>query len=444
MRPQTVTVYSDALGVARDAGEPACQLVALEGPDAGRAALLGSAPVIVGCDIACELVLTDPRVSRRHLSVQRAEGGFLVRDLDSRNGTMFEGSALREAVLSAGATLKLGRTLLRIQPRPQAFSLPPSQSRRFGELVAQSLAMREVFAVLERAAQADVTVLVEGATGTGKELVARGLHDESARRKGPFVALDCGALPAGLMESELFGHKRGAFTGAMQDRQGAFVRAHRGTLFLDELSAIPADAQSRLLRALETRRIRPVGDDREVEVDVRVVAAADGTLERRMAEGSFRADLFYRLAVVHLRLPSLAERREDIALIVEEVLRRRGVEVGPVRGENLDRLMAHPWPGNVRELRNVLDRALALAPGVPFESLPIEPARTAHRADVMRGVDTTLPFAQAKEQVIAEFERRYLADLMARCEDNLSEAARQSGIDRKHLRHLLRRHNLKA
>jgi DNA-binding NtrC family response regulator len=418
------------------------QLVVIEGPDAGRAVAIG-AGVTVGSGANCELVLADDRVSSRHVEVRPDGARFRVRDLDSTNGTFYEGSRVSEIEVGSGATLKLGRSFVRVQPQPEALEVVPSQSRRFGELVAESLAMREVFAVLELAAASDVTVLLEGETGTGKELAARAIHDASPRRRGPFVAVDCGALPESLLESELFGHVRGAFTGAAQARAGAFQRADGGTLFLDELGAVPPAVQARLLRVLEERKVRPVGSDAERALDVRVVAASPPQLEARVAEGAFRADLYYRLSVVRVSLPPLRARREDLAPIVAEMLRRRGIEPGPIAGSNLDKLMAHAWPGNVRELRNVIDRALALTPGArSFAELRVSLSPTATGDGDAASVRSDLPFAEAKELVLEAFERRYLRDLIEREDGNISAAARASGVDRKHLRTLLRKYGL--
>jgi DNA-binding NtrC family response regulator len=254
------------------------------------------------------------------------------------------------------------------------------------------------------------------------------------------VAVDCGALPESLVDSELFGHVRGAFTGATSDRTGAFARARGGTLFLDEIDGVSPAVQARLLRALEERAIRPVGADRELPVDLRLVVATQAPLPSRVAEGRFRADLFYRIAVLHLRLPPLRERREDIAPIVGELLRRRGLHPGPIEGEGLQRLHAHDWPGNVRELRNVIDRAVALSPGAErFEQLRLG-LQPIHASGEPLTVRTDLPFADAKAALIEELERRYLRELWVQSDGNLSAAARRAGLDRKHLRTLLRRH----
>ncbi|MGC4117439.1 MAG: sigma 54-interacting transcriptional regulator [Myxococcales bacterium] len=431
------TVHTEQLG-ASDAVSR-CQVLVVEGPDRGVAAELdGEAELVCGTGAGCGLKLSDGRVSRRHLSVRRSGARFVARDLGSSNGTRYEGSRIKEIEVGPGAAFKLGRTVLRIEPEPRPLQLPPSQSRRFGELVAESLAMREVFAVLELAAQSDVTVLVEGETGTGKELAARAVHDASSRRRGPFVAIDCGALPESLLESELFGHVRGAFTGASTSREGAFARADGGTLFLDELGTIPPSAQARLIRVLEERKVKPVGADRERAVDVRVVAASRHDLSERVAQGLFRSDLYWRLSVVRVVLPPLQSRREDLAPIVAEMMRRRGLEAGTVAGPNLDLLVTHAWPGNVRELRNVLERALALTPGARgFGELRIE--LSPQDSGAALSVRSDLPFAQAKKAVLEAFERSYLADLMARHSGNLSAAARAAKVDRKHLRELLRK-----
>jgi DNA-binding NtrC family response regulator len=436
---RAATVYTDALDPG--ATRYRCQVVVIDGPDRGRACRLGGAAIVVGTAADADLVLSDERVSARHVEV-RAEGGrFVARDLGSTNGTWFEGSRLGEAQLAPGATILVGRSALRIEPEAQPLDVVPSQARRFGELVGDSLAMREVFAVLEKVAASDVTVLLEGETGTGKELAARSIHDASARRKGPFVAVDCGALPETLLDSELFGHVRGAFTGAAGPRAGVFARADGGTIFLDEIGRIPAAVQARLLRVIEERVVRPLGSDAERAVDVRVVAASRDDLDAEVAAGRFRADLLYRLGVVRVALPPLRARREDLPGLVRELLRRRGLADAAPTGPGLDRLVAHGWPGNVRELRNAIDRAVALAPGAQrFSDLSIRLDPSPVAGDDPLPIRSDLPFSEAKDLVLHAFERRYLADLLARTSHNLSAASRLASLDRKHLRTLVRRH----
>ena len=439
---RATTVYSDILDGGT--GRLRCQAIVVDGPDRGRACSLAEGEMIIGSHIDCDLTLTDERVSGRHVGIRAVEGRFVVRDLGSRNGTWYEGSRVSEVTVSAGSTLMVAKTPLRIEPEAQPLDIPPSQSRRFGELVGESLVMREVFGVLERVASSDATVVVEGETGSGKELVARALHDASARRRGPFITVDCGALPENLLESELFGHVRGAYTGAATSRAGMIARADGGTLFLDELGKVSPTVQARLLRVLEERAVRPVGGDTEREVDVRVVAASRDDLDAEVAAGRFRPDLLYRLAVVRVALPPLRNRREDIPLLVRELVRRRGLEDEGPDGAGLQRLLAHSWPGNIRELRNVIDRAIALAPGarrftqltIRLESAPLAGEGLAVRSDLM--------WSEAKAAVLHDLERRYLTDVITRCHGNLSQASRESGIDRKQLRAMARRHGLVA
>ncbi|MCH9684865.1 MAG: sigma 54-interacting transcriptional regulator [Deltaproteobacteria bacterium] len=438
-----VSTVATQYGEPQDGGPVHAELVVVEGRDEGRAVALRTGQTVrVGTAPDCDLVLTDERVSSHHLSIEMRGHDVHVRDADSTNGTFYQGSRVDEARLPPGTTLKVGRTVLRVQLQAEALDLPPSRARRFGELVGESLAMRQVFAVLEHAAQSEVTVLVEGETGTGKELAARGLHEAGPRRSGPFVAVDCGALPSSLVESELFGHVRGAFTGASRDRKGAFGRARGGTLFLDEIDGIPASVQARLLRALEDRSIRPVGADHEVALDLRLVVATQAPLPTLVADGRFRADLFYRIAVLHLRLPPLRERREDIAPITRALLHHRGLEEPGVGGPGLQRLSAHDWPGNVRELRNVLDRAMALSPGATrFDDLRLAVGKTAAPPEALP-IAADRPFSEAKAAIVAQFERQYLAALWSDHDGNLSAAARTAALDRKHLRTLLRKHGI--
>ena len=437
MTKTVATVYTDTFG--GQAG--VAQLVVVDGPDAGRACRL-DAPRVVGTDGGADLVLADRRVSHAHLRVSPSEGGFEAEDLKSRNGTFYEGARFERGTLPLGATLKLGHTLVRIAPVARPLDIEPSRARSFEELVGPSLLMREVFAVLELAAQSDATVLLEGETGTGKELAARALHDASARRGGPFVAIDVSALPRELVESELFGHTKGAFTGATSARRGAFVRAHGGTLLLDELGTVSAAVQARLLRVLEERRVRALGADHETPIDVRVIGASRDDLDARVADGRFRSDLFYRLAVLRVRLPPLRERREDVWPIAEAMLRRRGIDPVGLPDDARAALFAHDWPGNVRELRNVIDRALALSPGASSaaELRGLDPGAAPPRDPLI--VHPGLPWSEAKQRVIDAFERRYLGALLQECEGNLSEASRRSGLDRKQLRTLAKKHGL--
>ncbi|MCB9587102.1 MAG: sigma 54-dependent Fis family transcriptional regulator [Polyangiaceae bacterium] len=419
------------------------KLVVLDGPDAGAECAL-DAEVIVGADAGANLVLGDAAVSRRHASFTCSGGRVFVRDLQSRNGTFLGATRIGEAEVTLGAVLRLGGTTLSIQPRLQVREVQPATSRRFGRLVGESVAMREIFSVLERVADTDVTLLVEGESGTGKELVAQSVHEASSRSSTPIVTFDCGAVPVNLAETELFGHKRGAFSGALADRIGAFEQADGGTIFLDEIGELPLDLQPRLLRVLETGEIRRVGENNMRRVNVRVIAATNRDLHAEVRRGNFRGDLLYRLEVIRLRIPPLRHRPEDIPGLVQVLLDGK-VSDSELGGENLRLLQGYAWPGNVRELRNVLTRALALASSArpAFADLLINlgPAASspAHLGIQFPGVASHLPYREAKSQLLESFDRAYLDALLQRYPDNHSKAASAAGLSRKHLYELLKR-----
>ena len=404
-------------------------LVVVEGAAKGTELPLDRMVTRIGSDPSCELVLGDAGVRPVHLELVRDGRGYLVRDL-SGGSVQIEGAEVREGYLPAGAVLRLGKAELRFQPWAEPLSLPPSTADRLGGLVGRSRPMRQIFALLERVAPTDLTVLVEGETGTGKDVVARTLHGLSKRASRPFVVVDCGAVAPSLVASELFGHVRGSFTGAHADRAGAFEAAGGGTVFLDEVGELPLDLQPNLLRVLEQREIRRVGADRPVPVDVRVVAATNRNLRRAVELGTFREDLYYRLAVVPVALPPLRARREDLPLLAGAFRAEHGLP--PLDEASVARLVDHDWPGNIRELRNVLERAAALE----------EQLRVPRAGRGPSGFDPASSFREAKERWLAAREKAYLERLLARCEGNVSRAAREAGMDRTYLHRLLGRHGL--
>ncbi len=412
--------------------------------DGGQTVALGARPIVVGAHAQCDLVLVDPQVSRRHAELTiTTDGGVRIKDLGSTNGTWWQGTRIADVVVPSGATVKFGGTPVRIGAA-DAPSLPPSERDHFGAMAGNSLAMRELFAVLEMAAPTDATILIEGESGTGKELAARAVHDASPRSQGPFVVVDCSAISEQLVDSHLFGHVKGAFTGAERERKGAFVEASGGTLFLDELGELPLASQAKLLRVLEAQTVQPVGADRPVAVDTRVVAATHRNLARMVEAKSFRFDLFYRLAVVHVALPPLRDRLEDLPHLIATFYERRGGKPGPIDGDNLDKLRRHAWAGNVRELRNVLERAWALSgPNAAFRGLRLwlDPG-AAQQAASGEVVDTSLPFKEAKERWNDQFERRYVAMVWERNSQNVTHAADHAGLSRRHFRELLYKHAL--
>jgi DNA-binding NtrC family response regulator len=406
---------------------------------------LGARPVVVGAHASCDLVLADPQVSRRHAELAVLPEGIRIKDLGSTNGTWWQGTRVGELVVPSGATVQFGATPVRIAAA-EAPSLPPSEQDHFGAIAGKSVAMRELFAVLEMAAPSEATVLIEGESGTGKELAARAIHDASGRANAPFVVVDCSAITESLFDAHLFGHVRGAFTGADRDRKGAFVEASGGTLFLDELGELPLSAQAKLLRVLEAQTVQPVGADRSVQVDTRVVAATHRDLSRMVAAKQFRFDLFYRLAVVHVALPPLRERLEDLPHLIATFYQRRGTDAGPIDGDNLERMRRHAWPGNVRELRNVLERAWALTgsggPSPRFRELRLWLDPSAAPPHLSEVIDTALPFKEAKERWNDHFERRYVSMVFTSNANNVTRAAEHAGLSRRHFRELLYKHGI--
>jgi DNA-binding NtrC family response regulator len=406
------------------------------GPDAGRSAEARGARTVIGSEAAAALVLDDGAVSRFHCELVVEAGRVHLRDLGSRNGTTIDGVTIVDAILHPGAVIGVGRDRIRFETTPDHVRLPLSAHGRFGSMVGRSTAMRAAFALLERAAASDATVLLTGETGTGKEAAAESLHLAGARRDGPFIVVDCGAIPPALLEAELFGHDKGAFTGAVSDRVGAFEAASGGTIFLDEIGELATDLQPKLLRALERREVKRLGTTAYAAVDVRVIAATHRDLRAEINARTFRADLYYRLAVVELVLPALRDRLDDLPLIVEHLL----AGAGPARRAELTspaflaHLAQHRWAGNVRELRNYLERCLAL--GVDLAALPEpgEPPAT---------IDASSPLRAAREAATRQFERAYLEDLLRRHGDNLAAAARAAAVDRAHLYRLLWKHGLK-
>lgn len=422
--------------------------VIIDGPDLGRSFAVGRKPLRLGKSKDCDVVLDDRAVSSHHLELALVGAAVRVRDLGSTNGTWVGGTRLIESLVPPGTVLQAGRTRVHLQGPDATFVLEPSEADHFGELWGRSVAMRQLYAVLQRVAPREATVLLDGETGTGKELAARALHDHSERSGGPFAVFDCSSVAPELIESQLFGHRKGSFTGATSDRPGVFESAAGGTVFLDELDSLPLDLQPKLLRVLEGRRVVRLGEFRERPVDIRVVAAAGRSPEEATTAGDLRPDLYYRLAVVRITLPGLRDRTDDIPLLVRVLLDRLGgKEVAVEDGPALSRLEAHSWMGNVRELRNVLERALALAPPdassldeLPLQLSGIVSARP-ESSDVAPLHDD-LAYKQAKEAVVAAWEGRYLRAAFARNDGNLSKTARDVGLSRPHIRKLLRVHGL--
>jgi transcriptional regulator with PAS, ATPase and Fis domain len=398
---------------------------------------VGLAPVVVGSGAECDLRCDDPRVSRRHLELRQSPRGLLLRDLDSKNGTFVDRVRVEAVYVDPAHEITIGTTKLRVHVDvKKRQTLPLSRLPSFGAAIGTSVQMRALFALLARVAATHETVLLLGESGTGKELLARAIHDASPRAGGPFAVLDCSATVPTLMESELFGYVRGAFTGAVQSTAGVFEAARGGTVFIDELGELPLDLQPKLLRALESRQIRRVGANEWTPIDVRIVAATHRDLRARVADGTFRMDLYYRLAVVEGLVPPLRERREDIDLLVQHFLQAQGRSLAELPPNTLAMLRSHDWPGNVRELRNTITRLLLFPEGVTLEQGPRGPG-TSPLAAVNH-----LPLREAREIVVERFEQQYLSERLAQCGGNVSRAAEAIGVSRQFLHRLLERHGI--
>ena len=413
------------------------RLRVIDGPDRGLVADDVEGELSCGTAPGNQLQLTDPTVSRYHLTITAMTKGTLLRDVGSTNGVLLAGCRIESAYLGPGAVLQIGQTTLRFEHVEVEAQQPLSTQDAFGRAFGRSVAMRRIFEILPRIASSDTIVLLEGETGTGKTMIAEAIHQASPRRAMPFSVIDCGAIPPSLIESELFGHERGAFTGAQQQRIGAIEAGAGGTVFFDEIGELPLDLQPRLLRAIEDRTVKRVGGQHPIHVDIRVIAATNRDLRAAVNRGDFRADLYYRLHVVSLRLPPLRERRLDIPLLVEQFYAQFAGHPGAPESL-IDAFTRHDWPGNVRELRSAVERAVLLGDPVVWSELTDpSPSNVASLA-----FDETLSFRASKDRATMVWEREYLRELLARHSGNLSRAARAARMDRTHLRELGRKYNL--
>jgi transcriptional regulator with GAF, ATPase, and Fis domain len=423
------------------------RIAVTRGPDAGTETALEGGTLMVGTHQNNDIRLSDSTVSRYHLEIQLRNEGLKVTDLDSTNGTFHAGTRLGSVILNGAARLRIGKnTELDISPDDEAVEIAPFAGDRFSDVIGASPAMRALFALLDRVAPTNATVLLEGETGTGKEAIAEALHRASPRAEKAFMVVDCGAMPHDLIASELFGHVRGAFTGATATKEGLIEAADAGTVFLDEIGEMPLDLQPQLLRVLEKHEVRRVGETRAHKVDIRVIAATHRDLRKLVQEGKFREDLYFRLAVVRAVVPPLRERREDIPLLAYHFAERLG-RGGFALPEGLIRdLQAYDWPGNVRELRNVVEHALSLGedriPALTPPSLkpPVGLGAATPPATSQKVLD--MPFKEAKGLLVESFEREYLTHLLAKHRGNISRAAHEAGIDRNYIHRLVKKYGI--
>jgi two-component system, NtrC family, response regulator GlrR len=394
---------------------------------------------VIGSAASADIVVADATVSKLHADVEPREDGIWIRDLGSRNGTYIEGILVRDGAVPEGGGVRVGSTLLTMQREPEAKDVELWPEDHFGRLIGRSMAMRELFATLARVAPTDSSVLVQGETGTGKELVAGALHEASKRAAGPFVVVDCAALPENLLETELFGHARGAFTGADTAREGAIESADGGTVFLDEIGEIPLAVQPKLLRVLEARTVRRVGETQHRKVDVRFIAATHRNLRSMVNAGAFREDLYFRLSVLPIFVPPLRERQEDIPLLVGAFLEARGAE-WPEGASNIAELTERPWLGNVRELRTFVERALIFGPAKALHMTGGRASVRTEASDAPAMLES--PLKEAREVWMDRFERVYVQKLLERHQRNVAAAAQAAGVHRTYLYRLIVKHGL--
>jgi transcriptional regulator with PAS, ATPase and Fis domain len=409
----------------------AAWLVVGAGTPEERRVEIGALAISIGSDVAANVSVADPHVSRRHAEIIRTTGGVILRDLQSRNGTYVDGIAVKEVILQGTATIRVGGTTLRFETEAKR---PATGPKHMGEAVGSSPEMQAVFEMLERLAPSDLTITLLGETGVGKDVLACAIHAASARKDGPFIVFDCGAVTPTLIESALFGHEKGAFTGASSTVFGAFERAHGGTLFFDEVGELSLELQPKLLRALEQRRIQRVGSTDEIAVDVRILAATNRDLEAEVAQGRFRQDLFFRLSAAVVAIPPLRARLGDLPELVDAILASEGRRL-KVTQDTLDALASYDWPGNVRELRNVLTAASAMA-----EADLLEPRHLLLFKQQRR--DPTLADFPLGGRSLESIERAAIVQTLKRADGNRSKAAKALGIAASTLYEKMRRYNI--
>lgn len=415
------------------------------GPNTGLSVETAGTPVRIGTSPENDLVLTDDTVSRRHAELQPTPLGMRVRDVESTNGILMGGVRIKDAFVPGDFQIAVGETWLAVNWLAETVDREQAVTDRFGDVLGKAPRMRELFADLERIAPSEVTLLLEGETGTGKDLIAESLHAASQRRSGPFVVFDCGAVAPTMVESELFGHERGAFTGAHATHVGVFEQADGGTLFIDEIGELPLELQPKLLRALEKREIRRVGGRQTIGVDVRIIAATNRNLRVEVRENRFRQDLYFRIAAAHVAVPPLRDRMEDLELLVEYFL---GMENPPRALSDVpvhvwEMFRNHRWPGNVRELRNAVQR-LTVTPDRPLHDVHAYATTTPARSieGLWQRDGQAVPLRVARREAGDDFERAYLEFVLTKSGGNVTRAAAIAEVSRQMMQKLMRKHGM--
>jgi len=406
----------------------------LEGQDPGAAHVV-SGTAYIGKSATCELKLTDPKVSRRHVQLTADPFGLKVVDLSSTNGVYLNNARVLEGYASNGDRLRLGDTLLAVEAveSTDATAIRLSTRTRFGRVIGASIAMRRLFARCDQVAPTDIPVLVEGETGTGKELVAEAIHEASSRANKPFVVFDCTTISPQLLEASLFGHERGAFTGAQEARAGVFEVANGGTLLIDEIGDLDIALQAKLLRAVERQEVQRIGGSKWIKVDVRLISATRRDLEAEIQAGRFRDDLYYRLAVARLFVPPLRTRDGDVELLATHLWNKLSDGSQPFPTDFLARWQNYKWPGNVRELYNAVHRRFSLGQTEVWDDEDDRPEAIGQDPNLF---DTLLhdnvPYTIARRRVLDEFDRRFVTVALEKSGGSVARAAASFGIARRY------------
>jgi transcriptional regulator with PAS, ATPase and Fis domain len=456
MKDDTTNSVNNGTLVITDSDNQQClrvrktKLLVISGPLQGREFFINRDVFTIGSGSHNELKIDDSTVSKRHCEIIVDESGYQIKDLNSTNGTQVQGVHVDSAHLAPGSEIKIGKVRIVFCPLQDSSDIPLSRNEAFGGMLGRSVPMRRIFYLAETYSPTDATIMITGETGTGKEILAEEIHNHSNRRDKQFMVIDCAAISKELIESELFGHVKGSFTGANVDRQGAFELADGGTVFLDEIGDLSPDLQPKLLRVLEKREIRRVGSNQMRKINVRIISATNRNLSTEVNDHRVREDLLYRLSVVQLEVPSLRHRRDDVPLMVKRFLTDLhgdgAVEQLADFDRTMDILKRHEWPGNVRELRNLIELAFY------SEKRPVDLSAFLSLGHLRAGLtatepeinfETDKPFKDAKSELIEDFERTYLKDLLERNKQNISRSAREAGIERAYLQRLVRKYGLR-
>lgn len=386
---------------------------------------------LIGSDKECTIQITgDQYISSKHCRIVSGEDGYFIEDLGSKNGTSLGDRKITRSRLPLKGEIVIGKSKIYFAVKKSLQKIEPAALTSLGPIIGKSNAIREIYTLIQKITPSSATVCITGESGTGKELVARLIHDLSTRRKMPFIALNCGAIPANLIESELFGHEKGSFTNATGQHKGVFEQANCGTLFLDEIGEMPLELQTRLLRVLETRHLRRVGGNADIPVDVRIIAATNQNLGQLVRDKSFREDLFFRLFVIPIAVPPLRDRKDDIALLAEHFLSELNIPSSPKKLSEgaINKLSIYNWPGNVRELKNTIQRSIIVSTDNTIVKEDIV------FTEIKTSVVDKLPFGEQKKTSIVTALRR--------ANGNSSEAARQLGISRTTLASMVKRFSI--